>query len=112
MIKAYNLQPSSLKNVGTVPTVLLEAHQGTVAITKRLDLVETIKFGRQISPKSPPNADNGIYDSKVLSRQHAEMWSENGRVRRCMDKTQTLTAISHSSWTWGAAMELFSMENA
>ena len=29
-----------------------------------------------------PSENNGIFDSKVLSRSHAELYYENGRVRR------------------------------
>ncbi|KAK5072181.1 hypothetical protein LTR64_004040 [Lithohypha guttulata] len=39
------------------------------------------KIGRQTNNKTTPKADNGYFDSKVLSRQHAEIWSDiNGRV--------------------------------
>jgi pSer/pThr/pTyr-binding forkhead associated (FHA) protein len=41
-----------------------------------------VKIGRQINAKTVPNATNGYFDSKVLSRAHAEVWSEDGKVRR------------------------------
>ena len=51
---------------------------------KRLDLSKSdniIKIGRKVSVKNAPDASNGIFDSKVLSRNHAEVWSdEEGRV--------------------------------
>lgn len=52
---------------------------------KSLDLSPgspSLKIGRQTSPKQPPTAQNGIFDSKVLSRQHAELWlnGDDGRV--------------------------------
>lgn len=40
-----------------------------------------IKIGRQTNAKTIPNGTNGYFDSKVLSRMHAEVWSENGKVR-------------------------------
>jgi len=40
-----------------------------------------VKIGRQTNAKSIPNGTNGYFDSKVLSRAHAEVWSEEGRVR-------------------------------
>lgn len=39
-----------------------------------------IKIGRYSNAKSVPNPSNGYFDSKVLSRAHAEVWSENDRV--------------------------------
>lgn len=39
------------------------------------------KIGRQTNNKTTPKQDNGYFDSKVLSRQHAEIWADsNGRV--------------------------------
>lgn len=39
-----------------------------------------IKIGRQTNAKTVPNGANGYFDSKVLSRMHAEVWSEQGKV--------------------------------
>ncbi|GAA5989974.1 hypothetical protein JCM10908_002403 [Rhodotorula pacifica] len=39
-----------------------------------------VKIGRQTNAKTVPNATNGYFDSKVLSRAHAEVWSEDGKV--------------------------------
>jgi len=39
-----------------------------------------VKIGRQTNQKSVPNSTNGFFDSKVLSRMHAEVWTENGKV--------------------------------
>ncbi|BGP51625.1 hypothetical protein JCM10450v2_007575 [Rhodotorula kratochvilovae] len=39
-----------------------------------------VKIGRQTNAKTIPNGTNGYFDSKVLSRAHAEVWSEEGRV--------------------------------
>ncbi|KAI5846307.1 hypothetical protein DFP73DRAFT_545603 [Morchella snyderi] len=43
---------------------------------------ETLRIGRQTNAKTIPTQSNGFFDSKVLSRQHAEVWAEkvNGRV--------------------------------
>jgi hypothetical protein len=38
------------------------------------------KIGRQTSSKTAPGERNGFFDSKVLSRQHAEVWEENNKV--------------------------------
>ncbi|KAK7038372.1 hypothetical protein R3P38DRAFT_2905731 [Favolaschia claudopus] len=39
-----------------------------------------VRIGRQLNQKSAPGAGNGVFESRVLSRQHAETWIENGRV--------------------------------
>jgi len=38
------------------------------------------KIGRQTSSKTAPGERNGFFDSKVLSRQHAEVWEDGGKV--------------------------------
>jgi hypothetical protein len=40
-----------------------------------------VRIGRQLNQKSAPGAGNGVFESRVLSRQHAEAWIEGGRVR-------------------------------
>lgn len=45
--------------------------------SKTLRLTPTdpvLKIGRQVSPQVPPSPTNGVFDSKVLSRQHAELF--------------------------------------
>jgi hypothetical protein len=42
---------------------------------------QRIKIGRQTNAKTAPGERNGFFDSKVLSRQHAEVWEESGKVR-------------------------------
>ena len=37
---------------------------------------ETLRIGRQTNAKTIPTAVNGYFDSKVLSRQHAEVWAD------------------------------------
>lgn len=42
---------------------------------------DVLRIGRQTNAKTAPTASNGFFDSKVLSRQHAELYAEgNGRV--------------------------------
>lgn len=40
-----------------------------------------VKIGRQTNAKTVPAPNNGYFDSKVLSRMHAEVWAESGKVR-------------------------------
>ncbi|KAL9086761.1 MAG: hypothetical protein Q9159_003980 [Coniocarpon cinnabarinum] len=42
---------------------------------------EVLKIGRQTNAKTLPTPENGFFDSKVLSRQHAEVWADqDGRI--------------------------------
>ncbi|EIW77464.1 hypothetical protein CONPUDRAFT_139331 [Coniophora puteana RWD-64-598 SS2] len=41
---------------------------------------QRIKIGRQTNAKSVPGERNGYFDSKVLSRQHAEVWEEANKI--------------------------------
>jgi hypothetical protein len=42
---------------------------------------EVLRVGRQTNAKTVPTPNNGYFDSKVLSRQHAEVWADrNGKV--------------------------------
>lgn len=43
---------------------------------------QRIKIGRQTNVKTVPGERNGYFDSKVLSRMHAEIWEEEGKVSR------------------------------
>lgn len=42
---------------------------------------DSLRIGRQTNAKTIPTASNGYFDSKVLSRQHAEIWADrNGKI--------------------------------
>lgn len=42
---------------------------------------DVLRIGRQTNNKTVPSPANGYFDSKVLSRQHAEVWADrNGKV--------------------------------
>ncbi|KAF5344619.1 hypothetical protein D9757_013904 [Collybiopsis confluens] len=51
-------------------------------IPKHISLVHNqhVKIGRQTNAKTTPGERNGYFDSKVLSRQHAEVWEESGKI--------------------------------
>ncbi|KAJ1534099.1 hypothetical protein HK405_000164, partial [Cladochytrium tenue] len=62
--------------------LVLEPLNGTF-LTKQLELSATgpaIKVGRKVSAKVGSERYNGVFDSKVLSRTHAEIWYEAGKV--------------------------------
>jgi hypothetical protein len=52
-------------------------------LNKHISLLNNtrVKIGRQTNAKTVPAERNGFFDSKVLSRQHAEVWEEGGKVR-------------------------------
>ncbi|KAK9464458.1 hypothetical protein V1512DRAFT_230747 [Lipomyces arxii] len=37
---------------------------------------QTMLLGRQLNTRTAPTPDNGYFDTKVLSRQHAEIWAD------------------------------------
>ncbi|POS83686.1 hypothetical protein EPUL_003589, partial [Erysiphe pulchra] len=41
---------------------------------------ESVRIGRQTNTKTTPTPLNGYFDSKVLSRQHAELWSDKSGI--------------------------------
>ena len=42
---------------------------------------DSVKIGRQTNQKTIPTSTNGFFDSKVLSRQHAQIWADRqGRI--------------------------------
>lgn len=44
-------------------------------------LPDALRIGRQTNAKTVPTPTNGYFDSKVLSRQHAEIWADrSGKV--------------------------------
>lgn len=54
-------------------------------VPKQIALHKTggrVKIGRQTNAKTLPNGTNGYFDSKVLSRMHAEVWCEDDKVGR------------------------------
>ncbi|CAO3567390.1 unnamed protein product [Mortierella alpina] len=69
-------QPSS-----SSPILVLEPINESFQL-KSLELPEQtkVKIGRQTGVTTAPHPSNGYFDSKVLSRIHAEVWSESGKV--------------------------------
>ncbi|KAJ6528647.1 SMAD/FHA domain-containing protein, partial [Mycena vulgaris] len=39
-----------------------------------------VRVGRQLNQKTTPGAGNGVFESRVLSRQHAEAWVEGDKI--------------------------------
>ena len=46
---------------------------------RHISLKEVVKIGRAVA-KTKPSSNNAVFDCKVLSRNHAIMWYENGKV--------------------------------
>ena len=76
--KDMNLQDTSISKI---PVVSLIPINDTFE-EKQLDLLDIIKIGRKISSKHGAETKNGIFDSKVLSRAHAELYFKDGKVFR------------------------------
>jgi hypothetical protein len=53
-----------------------------VKFVKHINLTNNkrVKIGRQTNARTVPAEGNGYFDSKALSRHHAEVWEEGGKV--------------------------------
>lgn len=61
------------------PRAILKPHSNSYPFDERtLDLTGMVKVGRAVA-KCKPLGDNAIFDCKVLSRNHAVIWFENGK---------------------------------
>lgn len=56
---------------------------------RQLSLKEPIKVGRAVA-KAKATQNNGIFDCRVLSRNHAMLWYENGKVIEFIYKVKNL----------------------
>ncbi|GAA5915241.1 uncharacterized protein JCM6883_002371 [Sporobolomyces salmoneus] len=77
-----NAAPSSASNPPLFPALHLTPLNNTF-VPKQISLDPPgvkVKIGRQTNAKTVPNGTNGYFDSKVLSRAHAEVWSEENKV--------------------------------
>lgn len=74
------------------PRAILKHHSNSYPFEERtLDLTGVVKVGRAVA-KCKPQGDNAIFDCKVLSRNHAIIWFENGKVsNKQYFKTPTIT---------------------
>ncbi|RKF64501.1 putative fha domain-containing protein [Erysiphe neolycopersici] len=64
------------------PVLCLVSMNGTFA-RKEISVPlypESVRIGRQTNTKTAPTPSNGYFDSKVLSRQHAELWSDKSGI--------------------------------
>lgn len=59
---------------------------------RRIALTESVKIGRSVA-KVKSASTNCIFDCKVLSRNHAIIWYEGGKVG---DKFNLLTLMAHA----------------
>jgi hypothetical protein len=76
-------RPGLDPSTATQPVLCLLSLNGTFE-QKKISVPfypETLRIGRQTNQKTVPTATNGFFDSKVLSRQHAEIWADrNGKI--------------------------------
>ncbi|KAI9313523.1 SMAD/FHA domain-containing protein [Dichotomocladium elegans] len=86
------LYPAKAMATGAAATVILLPRHGSFQ-TKMLEVRDIsssssssssnkgrVRIGRQTSSKAVALPYNGLFDSKVLSRIHAELWYEQGKV--------------------------------
>ncbi|KAF8313379.1 SMAD/FHA domain-containing protein [Amanita rubescens] len=55
-----------------------------------------VEIGRQTNAETAPSDKNGYFDLEVLSRQHAEVWEEGGKIFIKDVKSSTGTFINGS----------------
>jgi pSer/pThr/pTyr-binding forkhead associated (FHA) protein len=56
---------------------------------------DVLRIGRQTNNKTLPTPQNGYFDSKVMSRSHAEIWADgNGKIWICDAKSSNGTFIN------------------
>ena len=83
-VLAASKQPVSSQDALNCPALHLYPLNDTF-VSKQINLAPTnsrehIKIGRYSNNKTVPSPVNGYFDSKVLSRAHAEVWYENEKV--------------------------------
>ncbi|KAG1893822.1 uncharacterized protein F5891DRAFT_962430 [Suillus fuscotomentosus] len=73
---------------------------------------QRVKIGRQTNTKTIPGERNGYFDSKVLSRQHAEIWEDSGKIYIKDVKSSNGTFINGERLSpEGAESEPFELKN-
>ncbi|PPQ91844.1 hypothetical protein CVT25_000780 [Psilocybe cyanescens] len=79
---AHEQQPQSTSSPSNALFPVLYLHPLNDTWTpKHITLTNShTKIGRQTSSKTAPGERNGFFDSKVLSRRHAEVWEEGGKI--------------------------------
>lgn len=80
---------------GDAAKIVLEPHQGSHPFVQReVVLREAQKVGRSVDRKRiSPN--NLIFDCRVLSRNHALIWFENGKVSMSMASSTELLDVGY-----------------
>lgn len=69
-----------ISNSHMVPRAILTSRPNSHPFQERhLTLDQAIKVGRSVA-RCRPATNNAIFDCKVLSRNHALLWYENGKV--------------------------------
>lgn len=88
MLQNPTLQQNGTRTMGSGPTegqpvLYLLSMNGTFE-RKTISVPyypDSLRIGRQTNAKTVPTPSNGYFDSKVLSRQHAEIWADrSGKI--------------------------------
>ncbi|KAG5518782.1 hypothetical protein PMAC_002753 [Pneumocystis sp. 'macacae'] len=78
MMELYDIEGEEMKQIDSSACLVLEPLNETFE-RKCLRLPvwpQTLRMGRQTSSRTVPSSSNGFFDSKVLSRAHAEVWMD------------------------------------
>ncbi|KAJ3116019.1 hypothetical protein HK100_001179 [Physocladia obscura] len=80
-----NANSNSKRGIYAPVLVMDSLASGAPFAQKRIDLTNTsqtnpLRIGRKVNAKSGPEPTNGIFDSKVLSRAHAEIFVDQDKV--------------------------------
>nr|XP_022298360.1 sarcolemmal membrane-associated protein-like isoform X10 [Crassostrea virginica] len=67
---------------------------------RHISLLEPVKIGRSVA-RARPQSSNGIFDCKVLSRNHAVVWYENGKFYLKDTKSSNGTFINNQRLSRG-----------
>ena len=73
------VQTSGAVNKCCAQAVLVCRKNSHPFVERRVSLEGSAKLGRAVA-RCKPSADNFVFDCKVLSRNHAILWSENQKV--------------------------------
>ncbi|EJT99188.1 hypothetical protein DACRYDRAFT_23804 [Dacryopinax primogenitus] len=72
--------PGLVASAGQLPALHLYPLNDSF-VPKQISLAQgKVRIGRQTNARTVPGERNGYFDSKVLSRMHAEVWEENGKI--------------------------------
>jgi len=90
--------PGRISEFAMSATALFTCVSGSHPFQERhINLSDPAKIGRSVA-QARPNSNNTIFDCKVLSRNHALLWYEGGKVRNYNNIHFKVESISVNLW--------------